>query len=133
MGVTAVTLEQLNEHYELVREYIQAQTILQRLKDSADVKAQKITGMPRGTGTNDIVGNTAVEIIRAEERVAEMAAKVYESQRPIERWIDSVEDFYTQTILRLRFIHGESWAEIAGEIGGGNTEQSVKMVCYRAI
>ncbi|MBP3538569.1 MAG: hypothetical protein J6J62_01870 [Oscillospiraceae bacterium] len=128
-----MTLHQLNAHYELVENYITAKTILQRLRDAAGLKAQSITGMPHGGGVNDIVGNTAVEIVRAEERIKELADKVAESQKPIEAWIDTINDIYAQSILRLRYIHGKSWGEVAEMVGGGNTEQSVKAVCYRII
>lgn len=128
-----MTLNQLNTHYDLVENYITAKTILQRLRDAEGLKAQAITGMPHGSGASDIVGNTAVEIVRAEERIKELADRVAESQKPVEEWIDTINDIYAQSILRLRYIHGKTWGEVAEMVGGGNTEQSVKAVCYRII
>lgn len=128
-----MTLSRLNAHYDLVTTYRTAQEILHRLREAADLKAQNLTGMPHSTGINDIVGNTAVEIVRTEDRIKDLAARIEESQRPIEAWIDTVKDIYAQSILRLRYIHGMSWGEVADTVGGGNTEQSVKAVCYRVL
>ena len=128
-----MTLSQLNEHFELVENYITAREILQRLRDAAGIRAQALTGMPHGSGANDIVGNTAVEIVHTEVRLKELSEKVEESQKPIEEWIDTICDVYAQSILRLRYIHGKSWGEVADMVGGGNTERSVKAVCYRII
>ena len=87
--------------------------------------------MPRGSDVGDVVGNATAEINRLEERIEKLAAVVEESQKPIEEWIDSIDSFYTQTILRLRFLYGLPWKEVADTVGGRNTAESVKMVCYR--
>lgn len=128
-----MTLNVLNEHFAVVDKYNTARTMLQRLRDSTGLKAQAITGMPHGTGVNDTVGAMVVEITHMEERVNELAKLTAESAAPIEAWISGIDDFYTQTIFRLRFLHGMTWQEVADRIGGGNTVQSVQMICYRKI
>lgn len=126
-----MTLGRLNQHLELVEKYIETREIAQRLRDSLGLKAQNISGMPHGSGVGDVVGNTVVELVRIEDMLKELEAKVIETQKPIEDWIGSVDDIYVQTILRLRFLHGLKWSEVANAIGGGNTVQSVRTAVYR--
>lgn len=126
-----MTWQQLDEHFELVEKLIQSRELVERLRASLGLKAQNLSGMPRGNGVGDLIGNSVVEIVRVEQKTEKLAARVAESQKPIDEWIDSIEDVYTQTILRLRFIYGLQWKEVASTVGGGNTAESVKMVCYR--
>lgn len=72
-----MTLQQLNEHYESVEKYINVEHLLQRLCDAAGIKAQAITGMPHATNTCDKVGDTVVEIVRTEERLAVMRHAIW--------------------------------------------------------
>lgn len=126
-----MTWQQLDEHFKLVEKLIQSRELVEQLRASLGLKAQNISGMPRGNGVGDLIGNSVVEIVRIESKAEELAKQVAESQKPIDEWIESVEDVYAQIILRLRFIYGLSWKDVADTIGGGNTAESVKMTCYR--
>lgn len=127
-----MTLQQLNEHYELVERYINAENLLQRLCDSAGLKAQAITGMPHGTGVSDKVGDTVVEIVRTQERLDVMRKQIREREKPILLWIDGIPDLCTQSIFRLRFIHGKTWKEVSGMVGG-YSEDALKKMCYKEL
>jgi len=54
-----------------------------------------------------------------------------DERRRIFAYINSVEDCLVRAILTLRIVDGMSWASVAKAIGGRNTEDSVKKVCYR--
>ena len=126
-----MTLQRLNSHFELVEQYLNAEYMLLRLRDAAGLKAQAITGMPHGTGVSDKVGDTAVEIVRAEEKLAALYTQLKEDEAPIIAWIETVPDICTQTALRLRFIHGKQWKEVSGLIG--STDDAVKRLCYSVV
>lgn len=49
----------------------------------------------------------------------------------LERYIADIPDSLTRQVFTLRFINGLSWLQIAFSVGGGNTEDSVKKICYR--
>lgn len=49
----------------------------------------------------------------------------------IMRYINSIEDSLTRQIFRYRFIDGWSWVKIACEVGGDNTEDSVRKITER--
>lgn len=51
----------------------------------------------------------------------------------LEEWISGVEDSLVRQILTHRFVDGCTWLQVAMRIGGGNTEDSVKKICYRYI
>ena len=129
--MTDMTWQQLDDHLTLVEKLTEARELVQGLRASLGLKAQNLSGMPRGSGVGNVVANATVEINRLEERLEKLAALVEKSQKPIEEWIDSIDSYYTQTILRLRFLYGLSWKEVADTVGGKNTVDSVKMVCYR--
>ena len=124
-----MTLQQLNSHFELVEQYLNAEYMLLRLRDAAGLKAQAITGMPHGTGVSDKVGDTAVELVRAEEKLVTLYNRLKEDEAPIIAWIDTVDDICTQTALRLRFIHGKQWKEVSDMVGF--SEEAIKKKCYK--
>lgn len=51
----------------------------------------------------------------------------------VEKFIRNVKDSHVRRIIRLRVIEGMSWNEVADEMGGGNTEDSVKKTFYRYV
>lgn len=46
-------------------------------------------------------------------------------------FIETVDDSYMRMILTLRHVNGLNWRQIAFHIGGGNTEDGVKMAHHR--
>lgn len=51
----------------------------------------------------------------------------------IERYICSIDDSHIRRIVHLRVVDGLSWGEVAIAIGGGNTEDSVRMAYNRYV
>jgi len=49
----------------------------------------------------------------------------------VEEFIACIEDSRMRRIINLRFIKNYSWNEVAVQIGGGNTEDSVRMAFNR--
>ncbi len=49
----------------------------------------------------------------------------------VEEFINGIDDVLIQQIFILRFVEGYKWFRVAMEIGGGNTEDSVRMACKR--
>ena len=55
-------------------------------------------------------------------------------KQAIEHYIDSIEDSLTRRIFEYRYIYGAykpSWQRVAVLVGGGNTADSIKMICHR--
>lgn len=46
-------------------------------------------------------------------------------------FIENIEDSLVRQIISLRYINGLTWEEVAANIGGNNTADSVRMLCNR--
>jgi chromosome segregation ATPase len=51
----------------------------------------------------------------------------------IEHFISEIKDSHIRRIVHLRIVDGRSWNEVADCIGGGNTEDSVRMAFNRCV
>lgn len=124
-----MTLEELNLHYDAVDELNKAKDRLQSM--SSFLKAQALDGMPRSSGENRKIEQLALLIEQQSEEVSRMEKVVQRSEPPIKKWISAIQDNRTAQIFSLRFVCGYEWKDVARAIGGGNTEDGVKAVCYR--
>ncbi|MCD8086475.1 MAG: hypothetical protein LUF28_09200 [Clostridiales bacterium] len=52
--------------------------------------------------------------------------RIHERSR-LERYIADIDDSLTRMIFRLRFVNGLSWRQVAASVGGGHTEDGVRM------
>lgn len=57
--------------------------------------------------------------------------ELLETLNQVEEFIASVDDSRMRRIINLRFIENLSWNKVADQIGGGNTEDSIKKAFYR--
>jgi hypothetical protein len=121
----------LNQHFELIEKLARAREMLQSLRDAACPGAAALTGMPHTPGIKDKVGALAAEIVDMDARVGFLEEEVKASEGQIMPFIQGIDDDQTRLIFRLRFLRGLAWKEVAAVIGGRNSEDSVKMVCYR--
>lgn len=64
-------------------------------------------------------------------KLAEAEEKLLELTNAAEEYINGIEDSRMRRIVRYRFLDGLSWNEVAGRLGGNNTEGSVKMAFGR--
>ena len=104
--------------------------MLQSLRDAACPGAAVLTGMPHTPGIKDKVGDLAAEIVDMDARLGILEQEVKASEGQIIPNNQGIDDHQT-LIFRLRFLRGLAWKEVAAVIGGRNSEDSVKMVCYR--
>lgn len=57
--------------------------------------------------------------------------RCWQEMRRLSRYISTVEDSQMRQILTLRYIECLTWNQVADAIGGGNTEDSVRMAHNR--
>lgn len=65
------------------------------------------------------------------EKLVDLENKLLETLNQVEEFIASIEDSHMRRIISLRFIENLSWAKVAECIGGGNTEDSIRMAFNR--
>ena len=125
-----MTLEKLNEHRDLVLKLHRAMEMVSRLREKAEPHSPSLTGMPHGSGVGDKVADLAIEIADLEARCDYLKAAIAEDKE-VEDWIVAIPDDMLRLIFRLRFIRGLEWKRTADYLGGGNNENSVKIMAYR--
>lgn len=125
-----MNLSELNKHLDLIQKLQKAQELYQSIS-AKTIGASKIDGMPHGSGVGDKTGMLAIELADLSARIRYLKNEIENNMIPVEIFINTIEDDLTRLIFRLRYIHGYSWKEISSLIGGKNTEEAVKMICYR--
>lgn len=126
-----MTLKELSIYYKLHKQLEQSRQMLSSLYATAGLGAQEITGMPHAPGVSDQVSGLVVEIEDLKKRIARLESECEQEKKILGWYIDTIEDAQTRMIFRLRFVHCMTWSQVAKAIGGRNTANSVKLICYR--
>lgn len=126
-----MTLEELNRHFALRERLAKTKDMLDALRATAFPGAQVLTGMPHASTVSDKVGDLAVEIADLETSVSDLEKKCEASQTSIVSFVESIENNYVRTIIRLRFLYALQWKEVAALVGDRSSAHSVKSACYR--
>ncbi len=127
---TKLTKEELREIYYINREIVMWQRELDRLKCTSLVKSPTISDMPRG-GCPRGIEDYAVDLVEYETIINGLLAKVQVQRKRIVEFINGIDDSLMKQIIFYRHISCMTWNEVANEIGGGNTEESVKKIYQR--
>lgn len=127
-----MTVKELSQLYYLNREIEADQQRLDELEVRvSSPKSPNYDGMPHAPGYSDSLSRMVAEIVDLKALIAAKQLQCIHERNRLERYISSIPDSLTRQIFALRFINGLSWYQVAMHIGGGNTEDSVKKVCYR--
>ncbi len=126
-----MTLKELSRLYRLNREIEEERERLYRLRELFE----KPSGAPLSDAHGGaVVNRTERYIALIDELERQIAANICDALAErirLEKYIASVPESYIRQIFRLRFIDGRSWNAVARKMGGGNTADSVKKMCYR--
>lgn len=125
-----MTRDDLSQLYYLNREIEGEKRRLRELQDIATGTMMKIAGLPHiGTVSDKAALEQEIDECR---RVIEAKSLlcVVEYNR-LNRYIGAIDDSLLRQVLSYRFVSGLSWRQVAAHIGGGNTADSVKKICYR--
>lgn len=112
-----VTKQELSQLYDLNREIEQQQCRLEELESVLQGKSNKITGIPLSLTLQEEVLNCKSEIVDLQELISHNMKKCWYELKKINFFIDSVKDSKMRQILRLRYINGLTWQQIAFSIG----------------
>lgn len=126
-----MTLQELSIYYKKHEQLKRNRQMLSSLYAAAGLGAQEITGMPHAPGVSDQVSSLVIEIEDLRARISRLESECAQEKKILERYIAAIEDDQTRVVFRLRFVHCMTWPQVAKAIGGRNTANSVKLVCYR--
>ena len=130
-AVGIMNKKELSQLYYLNREIEQLKSRIEELECIAVSDTSRITGMPHVTGISDKVGRYAAEIADLKELLDLNLKKCFYELNRLNRYIEGIDDSQMRMIMTLRYVNGLSWRQIAFNIGGGNTEDSIKKLAYR--
>lgn len=126
-----MTLADLNGHRDMVTQLHDARETLQKMQGKI-LSAQQYDGMPHAHNASRGTENISISMQITIDDVARLERIVRRSEDSgIREWIMSIPDFQTKMVFALRFLDGNSWEGVAASLGGRNSVEAVKAVCYR--
>lgn len=128
-----MTLDELNAYPYVLRAVERYEIKLAELyDDSVGSMSPDMSGMPHGRG------GMHSKVVAGYERNETMITQISErlndylkQLRRYEEFFKSIDDVQTFQIFELRFKELLSWEQVAARVGGNNTKDSVKQICYR--
>ena len=126
-----MTVKELQQLFYLERIIQHEKDRLDELRASVDLHSPGLSDMPKAPGARDKLGDTVPKIVDQESEIQETIWKYSQTKERLLSFINSVPFVRIKMIMILRFIEQKSWQEVAEEIGGKETEYSVKKAVYR--
>ncbi len=121
-----MTRDDLEQIYYLNRELKMWERELERLRGQSLVRSP-VPNAVHSSRVADKVADRAARVIAIEEKIAELQAKCDAALE----FIKAIPDSLTRQIIYCRCVECMSWRRVAAEVGGDNTEESVKKIYYR--
>lgn len=125
-----MTLQELSKYYDIQMTLEKDREALERLRQRITPASPQLTGMPHTPGVRDKVGDLAVELADMDERIRWLEELAAQEKPKVEAYCKSIADARMYLVFRLRFIRCYSWAEVAGVLGKGYTEDGVSRMAY---
>lgn len=127
-------ISELNNYYLLEGEIkIEEEKIAKIEAKLCASPAFDTSGIPKNPSPGNRVEQTYIELIARKEELQRKVSEFKKAKSTIEEFIDSIDDLLIHRIAFERFIKNKRFREIADELGGKNTPNSVKMMLYRYI
>ena len=130
-----MTLNELNGYTKVLKAIeIYEKELAELYKDSAGSLSPDMSGLPRSGSSSGSKVELGYE--RNEKRIRELKEFLTRLRRRLDvldAYFADIRDAQTALIFDLRFRKCLSWQQIADDIGGNNTEDTVKKICYRYI
>lgn len=126
-----MTLHDLNQLHDLREEVKMLSSRLEALRSRATATTSSLTGLPNAPGYSDKVGDCAAAIADLEEIINERLERCVAKLREVEMYISNIDDSLTRQVMMLRFAYDLPWRDVAAQVGGNNTEDSVRKICTR--
>ncbi len=126
-----MTLQELSKLLKLMEQLRKDEEMLDALREAACPKSQVLTGMPHASGVRDKVGDLAVEIADLQDDIDQLNDQITAKRSGVQAFMATIENAQTRMVFRLRFLRGLTWEEVATVLGGRNTVDGVKKICYR--
>lgn len=122
-----MTKKEAGQLYYLNKEVEMWQRELAAERSKSLIQGKQLTGTSSGNkGFSDMVAGKAMRELKIEEKIKELEYRTAEEKDRILTYIQSLEDSIDRQIVWLRAARCMSWRAIASELGGYNSEDSVR-------
>ena len=125
-----MTKPELEQIYYLNRELKMWETELERVRCKSLV-GSPLPGNSHGSGVSDKVADRAERIIELENRIVAKRDEIQRLRDEAVEYIYGIPDSLTRQIVYYRCVSLMNWRRVAYEVGGNNTEESVRQVYSR--
>lgn len=131
-GIT-LTLQELNDYPYIVASISEMREKITDLYDNASgLKSPIISDMPHGSVNTTSPVEEGYESVGGSITYYATKLKVLEEKKErIEKFFSEIPTEHLRKIFKLKFMDELSWSQVARKIGGNNTKDSVKKICYR--
>ena len=120
---------QLEDIRKIQRNIHKLERSLAELNAKSLVSSPQTDGVSHGSGTADTVANRADRLFALENEIAAEKAHLQE----LLDYIENISDSVLRDIVRDKCVYGFKWREIAENVGGDNSKDSVRMLYERFI
>lgn len=126
-----VDFEQMKQYRQLCREIADLEAEKEALAQGRVPSSWPVGVYAKGSGTNDTTGETAAKLWELSCLLAEKLNRLIELRIQIEQDIDSYSP-ENRRILRLYYIDGLTWENVADEVGYSQRHLSRKLKLLQA-
>lgn len=99
----------------------------------AEIVTDKVTGSdPEHPWTDrafiirGLPGERNEKLLRLRDRLERRMNDLQDLRAEIFEWVEGIEDSLLRQVIILRHVNGLGWRQVAREIGGGNTAESIR-------
>ena len=124
------TRKELSQLYYLKREIRNDEQRLMELEAAATSITQNISGMP-GSGRKSDKTASGAEIADLKRIIRSKNEMCIAHYNRIMRYVASIDDSLIRQVITYRHVDMMKWRDIAQKIGGGNSEDGIRMAYKR--
>lgn len=124
------TKKELSQLYYLKREIRNDELRLAQLEDAATSITQNMSGMP-GSGRKSDKTAIGAEIADLKNIIDSKKQMCIAHYNRIMRYVAAIDDSFIRQIITYRHVDMMKWRDIAQKIGGGNSEDGIRMAYNR--
>lgn len=125
-----MTIHDLSQLLYLKKEIMVEQSRLEELEKAAEIQQVFLPNVPN-IRLQSVDSETLQEIERCKQLIECCMKKSIQEYKKLILFISKIEDSMIRQIIFLRFIQGHTWVQVAAEIGGGNSPDSIRMMVKR--
>ena len=126
-----MTVRELSKLYYIKKLIERDAMRLAELEARLQPGGMNMSGMPHNPSPKNMREEVVPIIIEVKDRLKKEQLEYEQEEQRLEGFIRTIEDYQIRLILAYRFVDLMTWQQVAMKIGGNNTDESVKKLCYR--